>query len=202
MLNKFAIILFSVCVLLSGAIYANEDADMPSVKERVSDSSLCLTAAKQAGIDYGVSFDLLQTIAAVESGVWNEFHNAYVAWPWTVNAKGRGYYFKTKEEAIAAAKKFIGSGVTSIDVGCMQVNMKFHGKAFSSLEEAMDPQNNVRYSAKFLRTLYSRNGNNWKRAAESYHSGNSAEGAVYASRLEKRFETYKVAGLSIGSTLF
>ena len=202
MLNKFAILLFSVCVLVSGAIYANEDTEILSAKERASDSSLCLAAAKEASADYGVNFDLLQTIAAVESGVWNEFHNAYVAWPWTVNAKGRGYYFKTKEEAIAAAKKFIASGITSIDVGCMQINMKFHGKAFSSLEDAMDPQQNVRYSAKFLRTLYSRNGNDWKQAAKNYHSGNSTEGTLYANRLSRRFEAYKVAGLSSGKELF
>lgn len=194
--------MFSVCVLVSGAIYANEDTEILSAKERASDSSLCLAAAKEAGADYGVNFDLLQTIAAVESGVWNEFHNAYVAWPWTVNAKGRGYYFKTKEEAIAAAKKFIASGITSIDVGCMQINMKFHGKAFSSLEDAMDPQQNVRYSAKFLRTLYSRNGNDWKQAAKNYHSGNSTEGTLYANRLSRRFEAYKVAGLSSGKELF
>ncbi len=201
MFNKFAILLFSVCVLVSGAIYANEDTDILA-KERVSDSSLCLVAAKEASADFGVNFDLLQTIAAVESGVWNEFHNAYVAWPWTVNAKGRGYYFKTKEEAIAAAKKFMARGITSIDVGCMQINMKFHGKAFSSLEEAMDPQKNVRYSAKFLRTLYSRSGSDWEQAAKNYHSGNSAEGAFYANRLNKRFESYKVAGLSVGKELF
>ena len=202
MLNKFAILLFSVCVLVSGAIYANEDAEVLSAKERGSDSALCLAAAKDAGADYGVSYDLLQTIAAVESGVWNEFHHAYVAWPWTVNAKGRGYYFKTKEEAIAAAKKFMAKGITSIDVGCMQINMKFHGKAFSSLEDAMDPYKNVSYSAKFLRTLYSRNGNSWEKAARDYHSGNSGEGAIYANRLTKRFEAYKVAGLSVGKELF
>ena len=202
MLNKFAVLLFCVGVFISGTIYANEDTKALSANERISDSSLCLAAAKEASADYGVSFDLLQTVAAVESGVWNEFHNAYVAWPWTVNAKGRGYYFKTKEEAVAAAKKFIASGVKSIDVGCMQINMKFHGEAFSSIEEAMDPVNNVRYSAKFLRKLYSRNGNDWKQAAKSYHSGNSTEGALYAGRLEKRFEAYKIAGLSDSTELF
>lgn len=202
MLNKFAVLLFCVGVFISGTIYANEDTKVLAANERISDSSLCLAAAKSASADYGVSFDLLQTVAAVESGVWNEFHNAYVAWPWTVNAKGRGYYFKTKEEAVAAAKKFIASGVKSIDVGCMQINMKFHGRAFSSIEEAMDPENNVRYSAKFLRKLYSRNGNDWKQAAKSYHSGNTTEGTLYANRLEKRFEAYKTAGLSDGTKLF
>ena len=194
--------LVSVFVFVSGAIYANEDADVVSAKEHITDSSLCLAAAKEASADYGVNLNLLQTIAAVESGVWNELHQAYIGWPWTVNAKGRGHYYKTKEEAVAAAKKFLKQGVKSIDVGCMQINMKYHGKAFSSIEDAMDPKKNVTYSAKFLRSLYSRNGNNWEKAAKKYHSGNAREGSLYANRLTKRFEAYKVAGLSDGTELF
>ena len=202
MFNKFGLLLVSALVFISGAIYANEDTDVLSAKEHVTDSSLCLVAAKEASADHGVNLNLLQTIAAVESGVWNELHQAYIAWPWTVNAKGRGHYYKTKEEAVAAAKEFIKQGVKSIDVGCMQVNMKYHGKEFSSIEDAMDPAQNVKYSAKFLRSLYTRNGNSWETAAKKYHSGNAKEGALYANRLSRRFESYKVAGLSDGTELF
>lgn len=201
MFNKFGFLLVSVFVFINGAIYANEDIDV-SAKELSSDGSLCMAAAEKASADYGVNLNLLQTISAVESGQWDNTHNAYIAWPWTVNAKGKGYYFKTKEEAIAAAKKFIAQGITSIDVGCMQVNMKYHGKAFSSIEEAMDPENNMNYSAKFLRSLYKRNGKNWKAAAKKYHSGNPVEGALYTKRLEKRFNAYKLAGIAQGSDLF
>ena len=201
MFNKFGFLLVSMFVFVSGAIYANEDLDV-AAKEHTNDGSLCLAAAEKASADYGVNLNLLQTISAVESGQWNEMHNAYIAWPWTVNAQGKGYYFKTREEAVAAAKKFIAQGITSIDVGCMQVNMKYHGKAFSSIEEAMDPENNMKYSAKFLRSLYKRNGKNWKTAAKRYHSGNPQEGLLYTQRLEKRFKAYKTAGLTKSANLF
>lgn len=201
MFNKFGFLLVSMFVFVSGAIYANEDLDV-AAKELANDGSLCLAAAEKASADYGVNLNLLQTISAVESGQWNEMHNAYIAWPWTVNAKGKGYYFKTREEAVAAAKKFIAQGITSIDVGCMQVNMKYHGKAFSSIEEAMDPESNMNYSAKFLRSLYKRNGKNWKTAAKRYHSGNQQEGLLYTQRLEKRFKAYKTAGLAKSADLF
>lgn len=202
MFNKLGILLVSALILFSSAIYAHEDKNVAALNGYYLDSSLCLAAAEEAGEKYGVSYDLLQTISAVESGKWNDLHNTYVAWPWTINVNGKGYYFESKEEAVAAVKKFQAQGFNSIDVGCMQINLKYHGDAFASVEEALNPQNNVQYSAKFLRSLYSRHGNDWQKAAKRYHSANVAEGNVYAKRLEKRFNIYKSFGLSEGSELF
>lgn len=202
MFNKFCFLLISVFVLFSNAIYANGDADMLPVKEFVNDGALCSVAAKEAGNEYGVDFDLLQTISAVESGRWDNLQNRYIAWPWTVNVKGKGYYFASREDAVRAVKKFQAQGIESIDVGCMQINLKYHGEAFNSVDEAIDPSNNVKYSAKFLRTLYSKHGQNWKKAAKRYHSGNPEKGEAYTKRLESRFEKYKVAGLTVSSKLF
>ena len=202
MFNKFCFLLISVFVLFSNAIYANGDADMLPVKEFVNDGALCSVAAKEAGNEYGVDFDLLQTISAVESGRWDNLQNRYIAWPWTVNVKGKGYYYASKEDAIRAVEKFQKQGIESIDVGCMQINLKYHGDAFSSIEEAIDPSKNVKYSAKFLRSLYSLHGQSWKKAAKRYHSGNPEKGEAYTKRLENRFEKYKVAGLTLSSKLF
>ena len=105
MFNKFCFLLISVFVLFSNAIYANGDADMLPVKEFVNDGALCSVAAKEAGNEYGVNFDLLQTISAVESGRWDNLQNRYVAWPWTVNVKGKGYYYASREDAVQAVKK-------------------------------------------------------------------------------------------------
>ena len=66
----------------------------------------------------------------------------------------------------------------------------------------MNPESNLQYSAKFLRSLYSRHGNDWQKAAKRYHSANVKEGNVYAERLEKRFDIYKNIGLSEESELF
>lgn len=200
--NKFFILLISVLILFSNAIYANEDSDILPVKQQLHDSSVCSAAAQQAGTEYGVNFDLLQTIAVVESGKWDNLQNRFVAWPWTVNIKGKGHYFASKEEAVKAVKEAQAQGITSIDVGCMQINMKFHGKAFSSVEDALDPLKNVQYSAKFLRSLYNSSGRDWKTAARRYHSGNPKEGQIYTTRLENRFEAYRVAGLTRSMELF
>lgn len=202
MFNKFCFFLTSALVLFSNAIYANGDTEILPAKELITDGALCSVAAKEAGIEYGVNFDLLQTISAVESGRWDNLQNRYVAWPWTVNVKGKGYYYASKEDAIRAVQKFQSQGIESIDVGCMQINLKYHGEAFSSLDDAIDPLKNVKYSAKFLRSLYSRHGQSWKKAAKRYHSANPEKGEAYTKRLERRFEKYKIAGFALSSNLF
>ena len=102
---------------------------------------LCEIAADKAEADYQIKPNLLQTIASVESGRWNAEAGKRVAWPWTVHAKGKGRYYKTKAEAIAAVQDLQRRGITNIDVGCMQINLKYHGTAFKNLDEAFDPQN-------------------------------------------------------------
>lgn len=203
MFNKFCFLLsVGILVLCNNMTYANEDTVMPLLREKIDDKALCSMAAEKAGDEYGVKYDLLQTISAVESGRWDDLQNRYVAWPWTVNVGGKGYYFSSREEAVNAVKNFKKKGFESIDVGCMQINLKYHGDAFSSVEEALDPLKNVKYSAKFLRNLYSKNGHSWKKAAKKYHSSNPVKGEAYTQRLETRFKAYLVAGYARSAELF
>lgn len=151
---------------------------------------LCEIAADKAEADYQIKPNLLQTIASVESGRWNAEAGKRVAWPWTVHAKGKGRYYKTKAEAIAAVQDLQRRGITNIDVGCMQINLKYHGTAFKNLDEAFDPQKNANYSAQFLRSLYKRNKQNWTKTAMHYHSRNFRRGTNYKNRLEKHYAEY------------
>ncbi len=151
---------------------------------------LCQIAVDKAEKNYQIKSNLLQTIASVESGRWNAQAGKRVAWPWTVHANGKGRYYKSKAEAIAAVKDMQQKGITNIDVGCMQINLKYHGKAFANLEEAFDPEKNVAYSAKFLRKLYKRNKQNWTKTAMHYHSRNLRRGTNYKNRLEKHYAQY------------
>lgn len=151
---------------------------------------LCQIAVDKAEKNYQIKSNLLQTIASVESGRWNAQAGKRVAWPWTVHANGKGRYYKSKAEAIAAVKNLQQKGITNIDVGCMQINLKYHGEAFANLEEAFDPEKNVAYSAQFLRNLYKRNKQNWTKTAMHYHSRNLRKGTNYKNRLEKHYAQY------------
>ncbi len=132
----------------------------------------------------GIPAHLLAAISSTESGRWHNELGLALPWPWTINVEGKGYYYDSKAEAVAKTAAFIRGGARSIDVGCMQVNLKHHAKAFSSLEEAFDPAANVAYSAKFLRNNYDEMGD-WIKATAAYHSRTHARGKEYLARIEK-----------------
>ena len=123
---------------------------------------------------------LLTAVSLAESGRWNAGRRENVAWPWTVTSGGKGRFFPTKAAALAAVRALRAAGVGNIDVGCMQVNLHYHGDAFADLEQALDPFHNVAYGAQFLRSLFEQTGS-WTQAAGYYHS-----------RTPKRTRAYKL----------
>ena len=92
-------------------------------------------------------------MAIAKSGRYDQQQKAVLAWPWTINAEGDGEIFPTKAAAIAKVKRLQAKGVQSIDVGCMQINLKHHPNAFANLETAFDP-GHIAYGAEFLRGRY------------------------------------------------
>lgn len=151
---------------------------------------VCTKAAIEAEKMYQIKEGLLQTIASVESGRWDSKLNRRVSWPWAMQVNGKGYYYSTKEEAVLAVKALMAEGIDNIDVGCMQINLKYHGKAFKSVEDAFEPTQNVAYSAQFLRNLYKHNGHSWQKTAMQYHSKNYARGVAYMDKLEQHYAVY------------
>ena len=132
----------------------------------------------------GIPTHLLAAISSTESGRWHEKLGMALPWPWTINVEGKGYYFDSKAEAVAKTNAFLAQGIRSIDIGCMQVNLKHHPKAFRNLEEAFDPAYNVAYSAQFLRSNYDELGD-WIKATAAYHSRTNQRGNAYLARIEK-----------------
>lgn len=130
----------------------------------------------------GIPTYLLAAVASTESGRYHKGLGIKVPWPWTINANGKGYFFDSKQEAVAAARKLRARGIKSMDVGCMQVNLHHHPDAFVSLEQAFDPKANVAYASRFLRALYDE-GSSWRKASASYHSRTPKYGAAYVGRV-------------------
>ena len=156
-------------------------------------TDVCLRATQTMEKKYHIKQHLLTTIASIESGRWNEKTQQKVAWPWTINAQGKGYFFDSKAEAVKKAKALQAQGITSIDVGCMQINLLYHGQEFSSIEEAFDPNRNVEYAAKFLTDLYENNNHDWLKAAMTYHSSVPEKANVYRQKIVEAFEVVKSA---------
>jgi soluble lytic murein transglycosylase-like protein len=147
-----------------------------------ADLSDCGALADVAERESGLPHGLLSAIGQVETGRPNPQTGRIEPWPWSTNMAGIGHYFSSAAEAIAWTAAQQRSGQTSIDVGCFQINLKYHPNAFASLEEAFDPASNARYAASFLNALYARVGN-WQLAAAQYHSADPLLGGPYGSRV-------------------
>jgi len=124
------------------------------------------TAAERA---HRIPLALLGAISITESGRWDKNRQAQIAWPWTVYAEGRGRYLSSKSAAIKEVRQLRARGVRNIDVGCMQVNLKYHPKAFKNLHAAFDPMKNADYAGKLLKSQHKQH-RSWGRAVEFYHS--------------------------------
>ena len=126
---------------------------------------------------------LLGAISLAESGRWDANNRVNVAWPWTVTSGGQGRFYDTKAEAMAEVEILMTEGVSNIDVGCMQVNLYYHGGAFETLEEAFDPRTNATYAAAYLKNMYLITGD-WTAAAGYYHSQTPSRNGPYKEKVQ------------------
>ncbi len=150
----------------------------------VEDHLACEAAIAAKEAQSGLPAGLLRAIAQVESGRWNARAGRVAPWPWAVHAEGAGHHLESREEAVLRTRGWLSRGVRSVDVGCMQINLRQHPRAFASLEEAFDPQRNVAYAAEFLHRLHRRHGD-WPSAIMRYHSGTPWRGEAYAQRVQR-----------------
>ena len=142
----------------------------------------CAAAIQAAETAHRLPPGLLGSIALVESGRADPRTGRVSPWPWAINVAGAGHYPPSKADAIAAVEASRASGVQSIDVGCMQINLLHHPAAFASLDHAFDPQVNATYAARFLLRLFAQHGS-WPEAAASYHSQTPEHREKYQRRV-------------------
>jgi len=171
------VFLAAICTAIPGQALRNTDPP-----------DLCHLAATRASQQTGVPLPVLMAIALTESG--RKTGDRFAPWPWTMNIAGEGRFFDGRAAALAHARATLSGGETSFDMGCFQVNYRWHGAAFPSLEAMLDPDRNALYAARFLSDLHGESGD-WAIAAGHYHSRTP----VHANRYRKVF-TRHLAALS------
>ncbi|MGG7566693.1 lytic transglycosylase domain-containing protein [Rhodovulum sp. DZ06] len=147
-----------------------------------SDAALCDEAARHAAAEAGMPLEILRAISLAETG--GGLGGRLRPWPWTTNVEGVGKWHPTRAAAIAHIRKRHAEGARSYDVGCFQINRRWHGEAFNSLEEMFDPLAGARYAARFLTALHEEAGD-WNRAAGWYHSRTPALAGKYRARVQR-----------------
>lgn len=107
---------------------------------------------------------VLYAVALTETGQRGALH-AYA-----MNVHGRPAFNATREDALATFDAARRRGERLIDMGCMQINYRWHGRQFASVGEMLDPARNVDYAARFLKSLRRSEGS-WTAAVARYHAG-------------------------------
>lgn len=154
----------------------------------VSFDNICLTEARRAEAQHGIPSGLLQSITRVEAGrktVTGEF----MPWAWTLNDRGEGLFFDSREAALKHLQAAVENGDHSVDVGCMQVNTKWHMEGFLELSDMLDPVQNADYAAGFLLDLHEAH-QSWDDAVKHYHSAEPEKNVRYHSRVLAELEIF------------
>jgi hypothetical protein len=171
--------------LLSLALLAA--SPLPAAAASPDAARVCLDVADRAADAHGVPRAVMRALTRTETGRGRG--GALQPWPWTVNMEGAGHWFDTRAEALAYVKREQARGARSFDVGCFQLNHRWHGEAFPSVEAMFEPAANADYAARFIAGLYAET-RDWARAAGYYHSRTPE----FFTRYRTRFERILAAG--------
>ena len=157
-------------------------------KSLASFDNICLAEAKRAEVRHGIPSGLLQSITRVESGR-KMVTGEYMPWAWTLNDRGEGLFFDDRDSALAYLRDAMAAPGHSVDVGCMQVNTKWHAEGFLDIADMLDPVHNASYAAGFLLDLHAAH-QSWDDAVKHYHSSEPRKNVAYHRRVLAELERF------------
>tara|TARA_B100000965_G_scaffold388509_1_gene393104 strand:- start:1811 stop:2380 length:570 start_codon:yes stop_codon:yes gene_type:complete len=160
----------AACVALCAAL-----TSLPAAGSMDS-GELCRRAIARAETAQGIPNGLLLALGHTETGIQG------VVWPWSLNIDGRPRRYLDRRSAVAALTDAVARGTRNIDAGCLQLNMRWAGRGMSP-QDLLDPDENVRAGAAWLKDLYLKSGGSWTDAVARYHSGRPARGWRYVCRV-------------------
>lgn len=127
-------------------------------------TSICEAEILSAARAHGVPPGILHSVGLTETGRKGSLY------PYALNIEGRAVFAKSRTDAIQEFDRARADGKTLIDLGCMQINYRYHGAEFASVAAMLDPHANVDYAARFLARLHARH-ETWTMAVARYHAG-------------------------------
>ncbi len=130
----------------------------------VTTSGVCEAQILKAARKWGVPAGILHSVGLTETG------RKGALYPYALNIEGRTVFADSRTEALQTFDAARREGRSLIDLGCMQINYRYHGEAFASVEQMLDPEKNVDYAARFLARLHARH-QTWTMAVARYHAG-------------------------------
>lgn len=120
------------------------------------------------GKEVGLDPKLIYSVALAESARANN-SKLLSPHPWTLRAD-TAFYGQSKEEAKEQLNKLLQK-TKSVDVGLMQVNVRWHGDKVSKPEDLLDPVINMRVGTNYLAEMIRSTPHDLELAIGKYHVG-------------------------------
>jgi soluble lytic murein transglycosylase-like protein len=124
----------------------------------------CEREMARAAQSENIPLAVLYSVGLTETGAKGRLQ------PYAMNIDGVAVASASLPEAIAKFDAARARGAKFIDIGCMQINHRFHGRHFASLAAMFDVRENVAYAARFLKELRAREPS-WTLAVARYNAG-------------------------------
>ena len=157
----------------------------------------CKAITRAVEVENGLPKYILSSISVVEAGRISD-DGTIKPWPWALNHAGKSLFFESKMEALEYLNKNITKDFRNIDVGCMQINVKWHFENFNSFKEMLDPTTNIKYAASFILRLKEKHGS-WEKAIKLYHSATTSLNVKYFAKVKKAWKVQEDAVVQTAS---
>jgi soluble lytic murein transglycosylase-like protein len=139
-------------------------AQVTFTSSALASTAVCEREISAAARKYQIPEGILYSVGLTETGRKGSLQ------PWSLNVEGKAYFAQTPDEALEIYNEASNAGASLIDLGCMQINHRYHGENFAGVAEMLDPHKNVEYAAKFLAQLHAKHVT-WTMAVARYHAG-------------------------------
>ena len=136
----------------------------------------------------GAPARLLYGIALTESG--RHIDGEILPWPWTINVNGQGHFFAHREAMVAALTQVMFSAQRQVDIGLMQLNLRYQHHRFRELDAMINPIDNLNAACEVLLEQYfGRCNMQWWCAVGAYHApGHATRAQRYIERVRQWVE--------------
>ena len=177
----------SIIFTISFLILAKE-----AFADNIDKLKLCENTIESIELQTDIPKGLLLGIGKAEA--IRKINNKYIIWPWTINHAGKSLFFDTKKQMSNYVFKTLKRNDFNIDVGCMQINIKWHKNNFKKISDMFEVNPNISYAASFLKQLKNKHGS-WDKAIKHYHSSDPKKNNPYLIKVKsfwKKVENTKI----------
>ena len=136
------------------------------------------TLFEKVGRTEKIDPQLLYAVALAESAYSERSDGTVAPYPWVLRTPKAPYYEPTKEAAVKRLDALLKKGI-SVDVGLMQINVKWHGRRVARPEDLLDPETNIRTAARILNEEFRRTPDDLIGALGRYHSRDFSRSRSY-----------------------